>query len=151
MDEKNTPKPKPTPKKVEAVEVYDAVLEEIEEVPVEVEEPEAEVVQPKSAPSVPLTTYAVVGKEDKDPVMLSKCVQDKMHRKSLSVHHLQRRLNEWGYTDSFTDRDGFYGAGTQSAVAKFQHDKGIKSNGRMDEATLRAIFEGDTNVRVVID
>ena len=106
-----------------------------------------------SAPSnAPVTVYSVVSGEVTDKVYLSKCVYKNLARKrSLTVHHLQRRLNEWGFTDAYLDKDGFYGELTFKSVANFQSSKGMQATGLMDAGTLEAIFEGDTNVTVVID
>ena len=175
MTEKNSPKPKPSaPKKVDVPVVYDAVLDEDTiaqhagaEVAVEVEvlaEAEAEVVAPVDTEvsekveaivpaakksSAPATTYAVVSGNDKDEVRLSAIIFENVKaKKSLSVHHLQRRLNEWGFASAYTDRDGWYGVPTRDAVHEFQEAQGLPV-GELDMVTLKAIFEGDTNVRVM--
>lgn len=170
MTEKNSPKPKPSsPKKVDVPVVYDAVLDEDTisqhaEVAVEVEvlAAEAEVVAPvdtevsekaeaivPAASSVPATTYAVVSGGDKDEVRLSAIVFENVRaKKSLSVHHLQRRLNEWGFSIAYTDRDGWYGVPTREGINQFQEAQGLPV-GELDMITLKAIFEGDTNVRVM--
>lgn len=175
---KPTPKPKPSaPKKVEAPVIYDAVLDEhtaaqhaeldaalvadtdvqekvadvvVEEVEEEVvvAAPVVEVVEQKSS-SAPKSAYAVVSGKDKDDVRLSSIVFENIKaKKSLSVHHLQRRLNEWGYASAYLDRDGWYGTLTRDAVYAFQKDHGL-TVGTLDLATLNAIFEGDNNVRVL--
>lgn len=137
------------------VEIYDAILEAVEEI-VEVEaevEAEAEAVAP-TAPAirVPASAYAVVGNSDTDYVYPSKCVYKNMlHKKSLSVHHLQRRLMEWGYPDAYSDKDGYYGDPTKKSVAEFQSARGLEATGMVDYETLTLIFEGDTNVTVVKD
>lgn len=163
----NKPKPKPkpvAPKKIEQplIEIHDAIVSEdlaevvIPEVveAVVVEEVIPAVVQMREAPKpvVPATVYAVVSGEDTDKVFLSKCVYKNLARKrSLTVHHLQRRLNEWGFTDAYLDKDGFYGDLTLKSVADFQSSKGMVSTGMMNADTLTAIFEGDTNVTVILD
>ena len=166
---------KPTPKSVaKATEKKIEVPAEVEEVVV-VSEPEDEIVDidklekvdgipvfpeqpnPLTAPVVaakaaPATTYAVVSGGDIDPVHLSKCVfKSTTHKRSLTVHHLQRRLNEWGYVDAYLDKDGYFGDLTLKAVNQFRADRGIVSDVAMDAETFSAIFEGDTNVSVVID
>lgn len=163
MSEKNAPKPKPSAtKRDEAVVIYDAVLDEdtlaqhaaleaeadmevVEEVvatPVVEEEKAASSKAPKSE-------YAVVSGKDKDEVRLSAIVFENVRsKKSLSVHHLQRRLREWGINGGYTDRDGWYGVSTRDAVHEFQKSQGLPV-GDLDLATLQAIFENDDNVRVL--
>jgi peptidoglycan hydrolase-like protein with peptidoglycan-binding domain len=71
-------------------------------------------------------------------------------RKSLTVHHLQRRLAELGYNEAMTDKDGWLGDETKTAIEKFQKDKGFEPNGMIDEATFIAIFKGDMNVVPIV-
>lgn len=92
---------------------------------------------------------AVVGLGEVDDVSLSSCVYKNVYaRKSLTVHHLQRRLVELGYTDANRDRDGYYGDLTRFAIAKFQAANGIDGDGMIDADTFSLIFKGDPNVRV---
>lgn len=94
---------------------------------------------------------AVVSDNEVDDVLLSACVYKNLYaRKSLTVHHLQRRLNELGYTEAFADRDGYYGDLTKMAVARFQEDSGIDGDGIVDAPTLLAVFKGDPNVKPII-
>lgn len=117
--------------------------------PVVAEEPKAETTATKLTP--PPTAYAVVSGADKDPVRLDQCIIKNIYaKKSLTVHHLQRRLAEWGYRDAEADKDGFYGDPTISAVKKFQDDHDIEGDGSMNAATLLLIFKGDTNVEVIL-
>ena len=129
--------------------------------PVEVEEPKPVVVEepkPEPVPEVkPIPVVAkptvkhVVGKGDADDVYLAKCVYKNMYeRKSLTIHHLQRRLEELGYKDVIGDKDGWLGDLTMMSVEKFQKDKGLAATGKVDADTFRKIFEGDTNVNVVL-
>lgn len=171
MTEKNSPKPKPSaPKKVDVPVVYDAVLDEdtiSQHTEAEVEvvaEAEAEVVAPVDTEvsekveaivpaakksSAPATEYAVVSGGKVDEVRLSAIVfENKSAKKSLSVHHLQRRLREWGFDSAYTDRDGWYSVPTRQAINEFQEAQGLPV-GELDMVTLKAIFEGDTNVRVM--
>lgn len=133
-----TPKsvaPKVTPKKVEAYEPKP-----------EVSKPE---VSKPATPKVPKTSYAVVSGKSKDDVHLSKAVYKNMARKrSLTVHHIQRRLQEWGYFDAYLDKDGFYGDKTKKSVTEFQDRMGLPATGLMDAVTMEKLFEGDTNVIV---
>lgn len=93
---------------------------------------------------------AVVGFGERDDVVLSSLVYVPNNRtKSLSVYHLQRRLNELGYPEGFRDRTGSYGDLTSVAVAKFQRDKGLTVTGRVNKETAEAIFDGDPNVQIV--
>lgn len=130
--EDTTPAPKPMPPK-----------KKVEETAVSEPEPKS------SKPSVPRTTYAVVSGNSKDDVYLSKAVYKNSARKrSLTVHHIQRRLVEWGYYDAYLDKDGFYGDKTKESVISFQDRMGILATGLMDEVTMSKLFEGDTNVIV---
>jgi murein L,D-transpeptidase YcbB/YkuD len=165
MDENITPSPKPGPRKsVKPPKIYDPIIE-IDDVEVEVKSEEIvdevvevaeveEIAAPepvKASSSVPPTRYAVVGADKQDRVLLSKCVRNDLQRKSLTVHHLQRRLSEWGYAGAYADRDGYYGDKTTQAVAEFQKDHKLPGDGVMNAQTMTAIFEGDTNVKVVLD
>ena len=129
--------------------------------PVEVEEPKPVAVEepkPEPVPEVkPIPVVAkpaekhVVGTGDTDDVYLAKCVYKNIYeRKSLTIHHLQRRLEELGYKDVVGDKDGWLGELTMMSVEKFQKDKGLAATGKVDADTFRKIFEGDTNVNVVL-
>jgi hypothetical protein len=129
--------------------------------PVEVEEPKPVVVEePKPEPvpevkPIPVvdkpTVKHVVGTGDTDDVYLAKCVYKNIYeRKSLTIHHLQRRLEELGYKDVVGDKDGWLGELTMMSVEKFQKDKGLAATGKVDADTFSKIFEGDTNVNVVL-
>ena len=123
--------------------------------PVAVEEPEPEpVVVPEIVPTLVIDTPAekhVVGTGDTDDVYLAKCVYKNIYeRKSLTIHHLQRRLEELGYNDVVGDKDGWLGDLTMMSVEKFQQDKGLAATGKVDADTFSKIFEGDTNVNVVL-
>lgn len=88
----------------------------------------------------------------RDEVVLSRCVfKNPAARKSLTVHHVQRRLVECGYTCAGVDKDGWYADNTRDAVARFQADRSLESTGLMDEATFTLLFEGDPNVVVRVD
>lgn len=109
-------------------------------------------------PSVSYTEFeanqasAVVGNDETDPVFLSAIKYKNIHqKKSLSVHHLQRRLNELGYHEAYADEDGYFGDLTEFSVAKFQEDKNLDVTGRADATTLEKIFDGDANVTLTID
>lgn len=101
----------------------------------------------KREPSAP--GQAVSGKE-KDEVLLSACVfKNTLLKKSLSVHHVQRRLNELGYSEAYADKDGWYGDLTKSAVRAFQKDEKLAGDGNITAETLRKLFSDDPNVVVV--
>jgi peptidoglycan hydrolase-like protein with peptidoglycan-binding domain len=140
------------------VEVVTAPTEAPAPAPAPADEPApapapAPTVEAASAASTNVTSaHAVVGTGERDDVLLSRCVfKSKVTRKSLSVHHLQRRLAELGYPDAGTDKDGWYGDLTRLAVSQFQTDRNLDGDGLVDAATLAAIFDGDQNVTVVVD
>ena len=150
----NKPTPKPVaPKSVEKPKVEkidEPVAVEVEEVVVENVEPKVEAPAKKSG--VPATAYAVVSGGQTDPVHLSKAqFKSLTHKRSLTVHHLQRRLMEWGYMDAYLDKDGYFGDLTLKSINEFRKAHGIESDLAIDAETFSAIFEGDTNVTVVID
>jgi peptidoglycan hydrolase-like protein with peptidoglycan-binding domain len=92
---------------------------------------------------------AVVSGAERDNVSLALCiVKNKFNRKSLSVHHVQRRLAELGYNDAASDKDGWYGDLTVIAVREFQGAVGLEATGLLDMATLDALFHDDANVTV---
>ena len=94
----------------------------------------------------------VVGGGERDDVFLTQIVyKNTRHKKSLTVHHLQARLNELGYASAAADPDGYYGDHTVKAVRAFQQDNGIappSNDTSMDATTFSAIFKDDPNVRV---
>ena len=125
--------PTPTPEPV--------VVPEPTPEPVVVEEPVAH--KPKA-------TQAVSGNAV-DEVLLANCIYKNIYaRKSLSVHHLQRRLIELGFKDADADKDGWLGDETVTAIKNFQASKGLDVTGTVDATTLTKIFEGDHNVHVVL-
>jgi len=141
----------PAPEPVEVEEPKPVVVEEPKPEP----EPEPEpVVVPEIVPTLVIDTPAekhVVGTGDTDDVYLAKCVYKNIYeRKSLTIHHLQRRLEELGYNDVVGDKDGWLGDLTMMSVEKFQQDKGLAATGKVDADTFSKIFEGDTNVNVVL-
>jgi peptidoglycan hydrolase-like protein with peptidoglycan-binding domain len=115
----------------------------------------AEEPEPAPAPAKPKATAVashVVSGNEYDEVHLKQCVfKNPYARKSLTVHHVQRRLVELGYDEAAADRDGWYGDITLAAVAKFQKDKKIEGTGVMNAKTLAALFNGDPNVKVVVE
>lgn len=172
MTNKPTPKPRPAAKKADETVIEDAVqivdaevqpiadMEEVEELIVDaaaagsdlvdedVQIVEAVVAPPVKTSTPPPTVYSVVSGADKDVVALKNIVfKNAIQKKSLSVHHLQRRLVEWGFGDSYADRDGYFGVNTLKAIHDFQEAQNLPT-GDLDIVTLKAIFEGDTNVKV---
>ena len=145
---------------VEAVEAVALVNEPAEVVatPQAVVEQQVEVSEPAAvAPSAkakksgrqPSLPGATVSGNAVDQVLLSSCVfKNRFARKSLSIHHIQRRLAELGYPDAASDRDGWYGDLTAAAVAVFQADEGLEATGTIDMTTLNALFHDDPNVVV---
>lgn len=106
----------------------------------------------KSIGAPPSTSGLAVSGNATDDVLLSQCVYKNIYaRKSLSVHHVQRRLVEWGYRDGGSDKDGWYGDLTKDAVAAFQKARGIEGTGIMNADTLVALFDGDQNVNLIIN
>lgn len=133
---------------VETQPAVESVEEVISDAASAVEELKAEV--KVARPAVIEDRSAVVSGADKDEVLLTSCVyKNSRARKSLSIHHLQRRLAVLGYADAYADKDGWYGDLTKNAVAAFQSSCGIEATGFVDAATLHAIFDGDTNVIVI--
>ena len=134
---------------VEVIEVVEAEPEQvIVEEPTPEPMPEPVVVeQPKASHQA---SHAVSG-EDVDDVILANCIYKNVYaRKSLTVHHLQRRLIELGYKDADADKDGWLGDETVASIKKFQADKGMDVTGSVDADTFIKIFEGDVHVNVVL-
>jgi peptidoglycan hydrolase-like protein with peptidoglycan-binding domain len=138
----------------EVVEAQVVVAEVAPEPVVVVEEPVAVIEEPAVSKKAvrneaPTPARHVVSGGDTDDVYLDKCVyKNKFARKSLTVHHVQRRLTELGYRDAGSDKDGWYGDLTHMAVASFQKDRSIAGEGCMNSETFVALFDGDQNVTV---
>jgi hypothetical protein len=140
-----------------AVTVEDEPAVVVEEpTPVAEPEPQPEP-QPEPVPApveppapMPVAHAAVTG--DVDEVLLSKCVyENKFERKSLTIHHIQRRLEELGYKDVVGDRDGWLGELTMMSVNQFQKDRGMEVTDKsVDTDTFLAIFAGDPNVNPIV-
>lgn len=130
--------PEPQPEPV----VIDTPAPVVEPEPVHVEEPK---------PKHKKDPHVVVSGQDKDTVILANCVYKNVYaRKSLTVHHVQRRLTDLGFTEANADKDGWFGDLTKLATSKFQESKGLPATGLMDADTFTKLFEGDSNVDVVI-
>ena len=131
---------------VEPTPTPEPVMPEPTPEPVVVEEPKH--VEPVA--HKPKATQAVSG-NSVDEVLLANCIYKNVYaRKSLSVHHLQRRLIELGFKDADADKDGWLGDETVAAIKNFQASKGLDVTGSVDATTLTKIFEGDSNVQVVL-
>lgn len=96
---------------------------------------------------------AVVGNEDTDPVVYSRVTPTGRvrTRKSLTVHHLQRRLAWLGYEHAAGDLDGSYGSNTALAVEEYQKARGDEVTGDLTPNQFLAIFEDDPNVTASVD
>ena len=137
-----------------------AVAVEVEEPIAIVEEPTPAPVEPEPMPEpIPVeelqpqpaaANAAVTGSSD--DVYLSKCVyENKYERKSLTIHHIQRRLEELGYKDVVGDRDGWLGELTMLSINQFQKDRGMEVTDKsVDTDTFLAIFAGDPNVNPIV-
>ena len=129
------------PQEVQPEPIVEVVIPEPVIVPVPEPQPEA---------PQPLRAAPVSGKAQ-DDVLLANCVyMNKAARKSLTVHHLQRRLAELGYPEAYSDKDGWYGDLTKAAVEKYQKDNRLPNTGIVDEATFISIFSKDTIVNPII-
>ena len=138
---------------IEATEevAVEVIEEEVHEPIVEPEQVIAEEPTPKPEAKAAHHVSQAVSGGDVDDVMLANCVYKNVYaRKSLTVHHLQRRLIELGYKDADADKDGWLGDETVASIKDFQADKGMDVTGSVDSETFIKIFEGDVHVRVVL-
>jgi hypothetical protein len=135
-----------------AVEVEEpiAIVEEPTPAPVEPEPMPEPIPVEELQPQTAVANAAVTGSSD--DVYLSKCVyENKYERKSLTIHHIQRRLEELGYKDVVGDRDGWLGELTMMSVNQFQKDRGMEVTDKsVDTDTFLAIFAGDPNVNPIV-
>lgn len=96
---------------------------------------------------LPKEPYAVVGNWDQDTVQMSSIKFKNIYsKKSLSVHHLQRRLNELGYVDAYSDQDGWFGELTYNALEEWRKASDLPQGGDLSFEELKAIFKDDPNV-----
>lgn len=65
------------------------------------------------------------------------------------VRRLQQRLMELGYALPRYGADGEYGSETATAVKAFQRDRGLQVDGVAGEATLAALYAGQSNTYTV--
>lgn len=113
--------------------------------------PEKKPARKKAAP--PAKPYAVVGLGETDTVLYSRAVkaENAKTRKSLTIHHLQRRLKELGYPEAYADLDGTWRELTTRSVIAWQTDAGHEPTGDLTPEQFSEIFDGDINVTVVLD
>lgn len=159
-----TPKPGKKPNNDSSVSPTEATLEKGEKVTpltdaegfipdsVEVEDAPEPRQHADGAPhkTPPVSAPHLVSGEAVDTVSLAAIVfKNKFMRKSMGVHHVQRRLVEWGYSEAGADVDGYYGDLTKAAVERFQADQGLEGAGIVNRETLHRLFDNDNNVKVV--
>lgn len=89
----------------------------------------------------------VVSGKFTDSVHLSQINKRDAKRKSLSVLHLQRALNNAGYDEAAADPAGKFGKLTTISLGKWQDDN--KFSGDVDEKQAAMLFDGDPNVTIV--
>ena len=99
---------------------------------------------PKLEPA-PKSAYAVVGRDVQDEVHLTVGYGS---GKSLTAHHIQRRLAERGFGEVYRDRDGFWRDGTDDALFQFRTSRNLPEDASMREI-LTSLFENDDNVKIV--
>ena len=97
----------------------------------------------------PATPSVVSGKEVDDVSLSALVYKNQLNKKSLSVHHLQRRLNELGYTTAFLDKDGWLGDGTKIAIEQFRKDRDLLGTDLIDAKTLQALFSEDIGINLI--
>lgn len=76
--------------------------------------------------------------------------QNQFNRRSLSVWHVQRRLNELGHSTG-SETGGYYSTQTGGAMEDFQRGCGLSATGMPDAASLARLFEGDPNVTLITE
>lgn len=149
MTKSQTPKPKAVPTKTEDASDNDWLedtVEPTEDTPTEATTAPTET---QKETIIPPTAYAVLGRDPQDRVELKAIIyKNTAALRSISVWHLQRRLSEWGHSQGYGDRSGYYGDPTKEAVQAFQAAHGLQATGHIDADTLTRVFEGDTNVTV---
>jgi peptidoglycan hydrolase-like protein with peptidoglycan-binding domain len=93
----------------------------------------------------------VQGTDPTDEVRLSAVVyQNPRSRRSLSVWHVQRRLNERGY-DTGGETTGYFSDGTREALRVFQRQFDLPGDGLPTAESLTALFGFDPNVTLRTD
>jgi len=92
----------------------------------------------------------VYGNGSHDDVLFSRVRDTTKTNKSLTVKHLQRRLDELGFHEAAADIDGKYGLLTERSVSQWQEKNGHPV-GDLTTDQFEEIFKGDKNVKVVLD
>ena len=97
--------------------------------------------------------YAVFGTGDTDPISYSLVRPPRRGegRKSLSVLHTQRRLQELGFPEGISDVGGHYGKLTGNAVRAYQASVNHPETGLLTREEFATIFQNDVNVTVSVD
>jgi len=91
---------------------------------------------------------AVVGLGITDTIFVSQMIyKNQNSRRSLSVHHLQRRLEELGL--KIEDRDGWLGDSTKKAIFDFQRANGLTETGNPELEHMELLFQNDPNVTLL--
>jgi peptidoglycan hydrolase-like protein with peptidoglycan-binding domain len=98
----------------------------------------------------PATPFVVSGKEVDDVLLSSLIYKNPHNKKSLSIHHLQRRLTELGFPLASSDKDGWLGDGTKIAIEQFRKKNNLPDAGLIDAETLKAIFDGDKGINLIL-
>lgn len=75
-------------------------------------------------------------------------IKNVFRKKSLTIHHIQRVLNDLGYTSVNADPDGFYGDGTLDAVRTYQAQTKNDVTGVLTKEQLTLLFEHDDSAVV---
>lgn len=155
MSNEETPAVEETPVVVEAA----VVVEEQPVAPAPEPTPEpAPQPQPEPAPApaprkraVKSGVGIVVSGTGSDDVRLDMCIyKNPATRKSLSVHHLQRRLVECGFNEAGTDKDGWYADATKRAVEQYQAANNRAVTGAVDADMLTALFADEPFINVIV-
>lgn len=93
----------------------------------------------------------VVSGTGTDDVRLDMCVyKNPATRKSLSVHHLQRRLLACGFHEAGTDKDGWFADSTKLAVEQYQAANNRAVTGVVDADMLLALFADEPFINVIV-
>ena len=155
MSNEETPAVEETPVVAEAAVVVEEqpVAPAPEPTPEPAPQPEPEPT-PEPAPrkrAVKSGVGIIVSGTDSDDVRLDMCIyKNPATRKSLSVHHLQRRLVECGFNEAGTDKDGWYADATKRAVEQYQAANNRAVTGAVDADMLVALFADEPFINVIV-
>lgn len=93
----------------------------------------------------------VQGTDPTDEVRLSAVVyHNPRSRRSLSVWHVQRRLNERGHSTN-GEVGGYFSDGTREALRALQRELDLPGDGLPTPESLAALFGNDPNVTLRTD